>query len=463
MNNPGTGLSPTETRKLAEFLQSGNVPANTLTFHQLQGFLFNVCCTPVMLPPSVWLPVVFGNQELEFESEDDSWVFKALMGLYNEINFGVLEGCPRLPEDCQLASEVNDNFKPGSALHEWCSGFNLGSVLAADSWDESLISDDAMDEVDHIQMFLSFFADEDSARELKQEDGEVGGFEDILPIMFGVLPDFMVEYAALGRGLYLEGMDDELFDIDPELLEEDDAEMIDTLINAAMDNDNPVKKARFARAALALDENCVDALLILADTCRPKDPQQIIFLEQAVAAGERALGEEFFEENAGHFWGLWETRPYMRALASLALACRENGKPDRSMALYEKALELNPGDNQGIRYILMTVYLEQSQLEKCDALFKQFGEEGTVFFRYARVLLSYIREGDSAGSSSLKQEARSYNNYVPRLFSGRMKMPKAQPATFGLGSKDEAVLYVFDNLDLWRNTPGAIPWLLKSD
>ena len=132
------------------------------------------------------------------------------------------------------------------------------------------------------------------------------------------------------------------------------------------------------------------------------------------------------------------------------------------MALYEKALELNPGDNQALRYILMTVYLEQNQLEKCDALFKQYDEEGTVFFRYARVLLSYVREGDSAGSCSLKQEARSYNNYVPRLFSGRMKMPKAQPAVFGLGSKDEAVLYVFDNLDLWRNTPGAIPWLLKN-
>jgi yecA family protein len=209
MNNPGAGLSATETRKLAEFLQSGSVPANTLTFHQLQGFLFNVCCTPVMLQPSLWLPVVFGNQELEFESEEDSWVLKALIDLYNEINFGVLEDCPRLPAECQLTSEVSDNFKPGSALHEWCSGFNLGIVLTADFWEGPEISDDMLDEVEHIWMFLSFFADEDGARELKQEDGEAGGFEDILPIMFAVLPDFMAEYAAIGRGLYLESLDDD--------------------------------------------------------------------------------------------------------------------------------------------------------------------------------------------------------------------------------------------------------------
>jgi len=463
MNNPGIAPPATETRKLAEFLQSGNVPANTFTLHQVQGFLFNICCTPVLSPPSAWLPVIFGNQELELESEDDSWVFKTLMDLYNEINFGVLEGCPQLPMECQLASEVSDNFKPGSALHEWCLGFNLGIVLTVDLWEELAISDDMLDELDHLWMFLSFFTDERSSRDLELEDGEAGGFEDMLPIMFGVLPDFMAEYAAMGRALYLESMDDELPDMGPGAQEEDGNELVESLIKAAMDSDMPSVKTTFAQAALKLDQNCVNALLILADTCPPGSLQQVAFLEQAVAAGERALGEECFEDNAGHFWGLWETRPYMRALASLANACREIGKPDRSIALYEKALELNPDDNQGLRYYLMTVCLEQNQLEKCDALFKQYGEEDTAFFRYARLLLSYIREGDSAGSRSLKQQARSYNNYVPRLLSGRLKMPIAQPASFGLGSKDEAVLYVLDNLDLWRNTPGAIPWLLKTE
>ena len=44
-----------------------------------------------------------------------------------------------------------------------------------------------------------------------------------------------------------------------------------------------------------------------------------------------------------------------------------------------------------------------------------------------------------------------------------MKLPKVQTAYFGLGSKDEAVLYVFDNQKLWRSISGAIPWLLKKD
>jgi hypothetical protein len=33
-----------------------------------------------------------------------------------------------------------------------------------------------------------------------------------------------------------------------------------------------------------------------------------------VAAGERSLGPKAFEEDAGHFWGILETRPYMDRL-----------------------------------------------------------------------------------------------------------------------------------------------------
>ena len=39
-----------------------------------------------------------------------------------------------------------------------------------------------------------------------------------------------------------------------------------------------------------------------------------------IAAGAEALGEINFQDDAGSFWGLLETRPYMRARHELALA-----------------------------------------------------------------------------------------------------------------------------------------------
>lgn len=80
--------------------------------------------------------------------------------------------------------------------------------------------------------------------------------------------------------------------------------------------------------------------------------------EQGVEAGERALGSEAFEEWEGHFWGILETRPYMRARHGLALCLWEAGESKKAIEHYTEMLRLNPGDNQGIRYVLAGCLLE---------------------------------------------------------------------------------------------------------
>jgi tetratricopeptide (TPR) repeat protein len=81
--------------------------------------------------------------------------------------------------------------------------------------------------------------------------------------------------------------------------------------------------------------------------------------EMGVRAGERALGEEFFTEEVGNFWGILETRPYMRAREGLANALWALGERDQALAHYREMLELNPVDNQGVRYELADCLLEE--------------------------------------------------------------------------------------------------------
>ncbi len=70
------------------------------------------------------------------------------------------------------------------------------------------------------------------------------------------------------------------------------------------------------------------------------------------------LGPEFFEENVGHFWGIVETRPYMRARLGLAFTLWGTGERDAAIEQAQDMLRLNPGDNQGVRYPLMLWLLE---------------------------------------------------------------------------------------------------------
>ena len=54
----------------------------------------------------------------------------------------------------------------------------------------------------------------------------------------------------------------------------------------------------------------------------------------------------------GDFWSFIETRPYMRAKAQLTDELWAAGFAEESIKHYKDMIELNPNNNQGVRYIL---------------------------------------------------------------------------------------------------------------
>src|SRR5271166_5210478 len=59
-----------------------------------------------------------------------------------------------------------------------------------------------------------------------------------------------------------------------------------------------------------------------------------LYLE-ATRAGERLLGAQMFEEHAGSFWQLLDTRPYMRAKAALAGVLANMGESREAISHYK--------------------------------------------------------------------------------------------------------------------------------
>jgi tetratricopeptide (TPR) repeat protein len=127
-------------------------------------------------------------------------------------------------------------------------------------------------------------------------------------------------------------------------------------IQAAEAHD-PRRTIALAKQALALSPDCAEAYYLLADHARTRKEALNLF-EQAVAAAGRVLGPEFFVEGEGHFWGLLETRPYMRARLALAEALWSAGRRVEAAEHLGEMLRLNPGDNQGVRYIPGLLALE---------------------------------------------------------------------------------------------------------
>jgi tetratricopeptide (TPR) repeat protein len=121
-----------------------------------------------------------------------------------------------------------------------------------------------------------------------------------------------------------------------------------------------------------------------------------LYYAQGVAAGERALGKERFERDAGHFWGILETRPYMRARAGLASCLRTEGRRQEAIEHWADMLRLNPGDNQGIRYVLLAALLEAGDDARIEALLKGYRADPAASWAYGRPLVAFRTRDDTA-------------------------------------------------------------------
>ena len=219
------------------------------------------------------------------------------------------------------------------------------------------------------------------------------------------------------------------------------------------------QRVALAKKALKLSRDCADAYVLLAEETAKSPDEAIDLYQKGVEAGERALGKKAFEEHAGYFWGLMETRPYMRARAGLAQSLWDAGNGDQAVDNYMDMLWLNPSDNQGIRDLLMPCLIELGRDGEAEKLFKRYKEDGMAVWMYSRTLLDFRKTGDSLAAGRSLNAALGENQHVPAYLLGRKKMPRHLPDYYGFGDENEAVMYVYGNKSAWEASPGALEWL----
>lgn len=226
----------------------------------------------------------------------------------------------------------------------------------------------------------------------------------------------------------------------------------------AMEAATEAQARKLAKRALQLDPDCVDALVVMIDVDARTPREMIEGLQRAVAAGERSLGAKFIRENKGHFWLLLETRPYMRAMAQLASLLRGQGIALDAARIYERMLELNPNDNQGVRDPLLGLYLQAGDLKGATGLLKKYKQDGSANFAWARVLERFL-SGDRDSAAAALKKARKANPHVELYLAGQKALPGHMPEMYSPGSDEEAVLCL-DNLSgAWAEHKEVVLWM----
>jgi tetratricopeptide (TPR) repeat protein len=228
--------------------------------------------------------------------------------------------------------------------------------------------------------------------------------------------------------------------------------------------DEPTRRARkrLARQALQLSADCADAYVILAHDNTETLAEQRIYYEAGMKAGERAIGDRMFKEDAGYFWGILETRPYMRARSGLAQTLWDLGERQEAIDHYWDMLRLNEHDNQGIRYILAVCLLDDERDEELEKLLALHADDGMAMLIYARALLAFRQEGASPSATRYLQQAIKNNPHVPAYILGYKRIPKELPPTIGWGDETEAAYVASEVKHIWQREEGALSWLREN-
>lgn len=231
------------------------------------------------------------------------------------------------------------------------------------------------------------------------------------------------------------------------------------LIYDAWDATTAKRRIALAKKALATSPLCADAYVLLAEHAARGSDEELDLLRRGVAAGEAALGEAGFAAYAGRFWGFIETRPYMRARHGLAFALWRRGDRDAAIDQLHAMLDLNPNDNQGVRYLLAAWLIEAGRDDDLARLLAAYPNDGMADWAWTQALAAFRRAGDTDESRKLLAEAQEANSHVAPYLLGARPLPTALPPYISAGGEDEAMHYVTAHRAGWTQTQGALDWL----
>jgi uncharacterized protein len=133
-NIPQNG--PIDLDALDDYLMSDLAPDESMGLSDLDGFLTAIVVGPELIPPSEWLPVIWGGDEPEFQTETEMrTVLGTIMGRYNEI--------------VACFNSARDDFEPifwegpeGEIIaSDWAGGFLDAVALRPQAW-KPLMEDD---------------------------------------------------------------------------------------------------------------------------------------------------------------------------------------------------------------------------------------------------------------------------------------------------------------------------------
>lgn len=239
---------------------------------------------------------------------------------------------------------------------------------------------------------------------------------------------------------------------------EDDEARSDDILEQAYNADTKMKAKELAKKALIIYPDNIDAMCFLAEL-ENKDSRKLMAYDKAIDKAEELL-KDYFDDSVGHFWGIIETRPYLRAKAGRVRVFIYMKKYKEALTECEDILRLNKDDNMGMRYILINLCCYLKEFDKLEKVIKDFNED-TSYVLFPQVIM-YFKQGNMEKFKEYLNLLNESNQYIINMLTGKEKMLNEIPKYYSLNSKEEAFFIVGDAEYLLEQNPDFIKYLKEN-
>ena len=166
----------------------------TISYHQLQGFLFAMACSPEPLKPSEWFDLIWVTDEPQFDSEVEARDFyRSVVALSYHVAM-----MARQHRYLPFPSSFDERWL--EPLAEWCEGLLAGHQYLEDLWMITLDDLDDQGFIDDIDVVLNLaatLAEQEEPQQLSL-NGELEISASHFPEVYDLLWKTLATYSTVG-------------------------------------------------------------------------------------------------------------------------------------------------------------------------------------------------------------------------------------------------------------------------
>lgn len=221
------------------------------------------------------------------------------------------------------------------------------------------------------------------------------------------------------------------------------------IVDQAWREKNYNNRAKYAREALNVYEDCSDAYIILSNDSKLSSNGKTELLRKAVKAAQNVLKIDKLEDADRRIFKLEISHPLFGAKYVLAQHLWKIGERDEAVKEASEVIAYNVTDDLSIRGILSSWLLIEERYDEAYALLDRCIHDYLAATCYNRAALLYktgkVKEAESALRRAYKQN-KSVMDYLLKK-----KAAKAVHHVSRIGGEEEAAAYAELGLKVWND------------